>query len=140
MRIHELARRAGIFQSADRLIASSITQSNGDSTSVKNRIILVWILLLGILIVAVNFGAVRSQNNAQRTAVPEGSVGQGMRPERMTRFGEVQPLRFSSTVWHSSGGTTEMVEFRSNIAVCTIEDIFGSREAFEIMLGGDESK
>ncbi len=70
--------------------------------------------------------------------VLDGLIGGGMAPDIITRFDNAQLLQSSPDVWQVSGGTTEMVEFRTNSTSCTVEDIFGSRGAFVAMLGNDE--
>lgn len=42
--------------------------------------------------------------------------------------------------WLESGGTSTIVEYPSNITACTIEDIFGSREAFLEMFDDSQTE
>ena len=136
MRVVEVYADVGI------LLIRSITntQNKGEATSVKNRNTFVWLWLLVTVIVVVSVYAVNWQNDAQRTAVQEWPVGPGMEPDLMTLSGDAQILPFSPEVWQTSGGTSVMVEFRSNNTVCTVEDIFGSREAYLAMFDSNEDE
>ena len=42
-------------------------------------------------------------------------------------------------MWISTGGSSNILPYPSNTTTCTVEDIFGSREAFQSMLSTDDN-
>lgn len=65
----------------------------------------------------------------------------GVKQERQYKANELARLlnTIHGDTWRSFGGTSTstMVPYPSNTTVCTVEDIFGSREAFQNMLSVD---
>ena len=65
----------------------------------------------------------------------------GVKHERQNETNALTRLvnTMNPDTWLSAGGTSTLLPYPSNMTACTVEDIFGSREAFQSMLSIDDN-